>query len=82
MLTFDGVRHFGEVFSSQINSLYYFHCTGQMTDSVYGVVWVSGLLMSTSWIKWPMVEVGLWYGQAYVIDNEHCVKFKVSLFVT
>ncbi len=45
MLTFDGVRHFGEVFSSRINSLYYFHCTGQMTDSVYGVVWVSGLLM-------------------------------------
>ncbi len=48
-----------------------FHCTGQMADSVYGVVWVSGLLKSTLWIKWPMVAVGLWYGQAYVMDNEH-----------
>ncbi len=68
MLTFDGVWHFGEVFSSQMNSG--FHCTGQMTDSVYDVVWVSGLLMST-WIEWPIVAVGLWYGQAYVMDNEH-----------
>ncbi len=42
-----------------------------MADSVYGVVWVSGLLMSTLWIEWAMVAVGLWYGQAYVIDNEH-----------
>ncbi|KAL0172523.1 hypothetical protein M9458_032834, partial [Cirrhinus mrigala] len=48
-----------------------FHCTGQMADSVYGVVWVSGLLMSMLWIEWPMVAVGLWYGQAYVMDNEH-----------
>ncbi len=48
-----------------------FHCTGQMADSVYGVVWVSGLLMSTLWIKWPMVAVGLWYRQAYIMDNEH-----------
>ncbi len=31
----------------------HFHCTGQMADSVYGVVWVSGLLMSTLWIEWP-----------------------------
>ncbi len=23
------------------------------------------------WIEWPMVAVGLWYGQAYVMDNEH-----------
>ncbi len=30
-----------------------------------------GLLMSTLWIEWPMVAVGLWYGQAYVMDNEH-----------
>ncbi len=64
MLTFDGVWHFGEVFSSQLNPGFY--CTGQMADSVYGVVWVSGLL-----IEWPMVAVGLWYGQAYVMDNEH-----------
>ncbi len=35
------------------------------------IVWVSGLLMSTLWIEWPMVAVGLWYGQAYVMDNEH-----------
>ncbi len=69
MLTFDGIWHFGEVFSSRMNPG--FHCTGQMADSVYGVVWVSSLLMSTLWIEWPMVAVGLWYGQAYVMDNEH-----------
>ncbi len=69
MLTFDGVWHFGEVFSSRMNPDSY--CTGQMADSVYGVVWVSSLLMLTLWIEWPMVEVGLWYGQAYVMNNEH-----------
>ncbi len=42
-----------------------------MADSVHGVVWVSGLLISTLWIKWPMVVVGLWYGQVHVMDNEH-----------
>ncbi len=47
MLTFDGVWHFGEVFSSGMNPG--FHCTGKMADSVYGVV---GLLMSTSWSEW------------------------------
>ncbi len=47
--------------------LHGFHCIGQMVD----VVWVSGLVMSTLWIEWPMVAVGLWYGQAYVMDNEH-----------
>ncbi len=52
MLTFDGVWHFGEVFSSRMNPD--FHCTGQMADNVYGVVWVSGLLMSALWIEWPM----------------------------
>ncbi len=56
------VWHFGEVFSSWMNPG--FHCTGKMADSVYGVVWVSSLLMSTLWIEWPMVAVGLWYGQA------------------
>ncbi len=30
MLTFDGVWHFGEVFSSRMNPG--FHCTGQMAD--------------------------------------------------
>ncbi len=50
--------------------------SGQMADSMYGVVWVSGLLISTLWIEWPMVAVGLWYGQAYVMDNEHrCILF-------
>ncbi len=48
-----------------------FYCTGQMADSVYSVVWVSGLLMSTLWIEWPIMAVGLWYGQAYVMENEH-----------
>ncbi len=67
MLTFDGVWHFGELFCSRMNPG--FHCTGQMADSVYGIVWVSDLLMSMLWIEWPMV--GLWYGQAYVMDNEH-----------
>ncbi len=42
-----------------------------MADSVYGVPWVSGLLMSTLWIEWSMLVVGLWYGQPYVMDNEH-----------
>ncbi len=42
-----------------------------MADSVYGVMWLSSLLMSMLWIEWPMVAVGLWYGQAYVKDNEH-----------
>ncbi len=36
MLTFDGVWHFGEVFYSRMNPG--FHCTGQMADSVYGIV--------------------------------------------
>ncbi len=69
MLAFDGVWHFGEVFSSRMNPG--FLCTGQMTDSVFGVVWVSGLLMSTLWIEWPMMAVGLWYGQVYVMDHKH-----------
>ncbi len=76
MLTFDGVWHFGEVFSSRMNPG--FHWTGQMADSVYGIVWVSGLLKSMLWIEWPMVVVGLWYGQAYVMDNEHrCILLMV-----
>jgi len=37
----------------------------------YGIVWVSGLLMSKLWIEWPMVALGLWYRQVYVMDNEH-----------
>ncbi len=65
MLTFDGIWHFGEVFSSLMNPS--FHCTVQM----YVVMWVNGLLMSMLWIEKPMVAVGLWYGQAYFMDNEH-----------
>ncbi len=60
MLTFDGVWHFGEVFSSRMNPGF---SKGQMADSVYGVVWVSGLLMSTLWIEWPMVAVGYGTGR-------------------
>ncbi len=76
MLTFNGVWHFGEVFSSGMNPG--FHCTGQMADSVFGVVWVSGLLMSMLWIERPMAAVGLWYGQAYVMENEHrCILLMV-----
>ena len=40
-------------------------------DGVYSVTWVSGLLVSTLGIECPTVIVGLWYGQAYVLDNEH-----------
>ncbi len=40
-------------------------------DNVYGIVWVSGLLTSTLWIKWPMVAVELWYGYTYVMYNRH-----------
>lgn len=40
-----------------------------MADSVSAVVCVSGSLMSALCIEWPMVVVGLWYGQAYVMDN-------------
>ncbi len=69
MLTFDGVWHFGEVFSSCMNPG--FHCTGQMADSVYGVVLRERLLMSMLWSSGPMVAVGLWYGQEYVMENEH-----------
>ncbi len=34
-------------------------------------VWVSGLLMSMLWLEWPMVAVGLWYRQAYVMDSDY-----------
>ncbi len=61
MLTFDGIWHFGEMFSSRMNPG--FHCTGQMADSVYGIVWVSGLLMSMLRIEWPMVAWGYGMGR-------------------
>ncbi len=73
MLTFDGIWHFGEVFSSRMNPS--FHCTEQMADSVYGVVWVSSLLMSTLWIECPMVLVRVWYGQAFFYGQQTQVHF-------
>jgi hypothetical protein len=45
MLTFDGYWHAGEVFRfTRMNPG--FNCTGQMADSVYGVMWANDLLMS------------------------------------
>jgi hypothetical protein len=45
MLTFDGHWHAGEVYSSWMN--HGFNCTGQMADSMYWIMGVSDLLMST-----------------------------------
>ncbi len=42
---------------------------GQFVGSVPSCGWAV-LLMSTLWIEWPMVAVGWWYGQAYVMDND------------
>ena len=61
MLTFDGVWHVGEVFSSRMNPGC--HCSGQMADSV----WVSSLLMSTLWSgpwwRWGYSTGRCMYGQ-------------------
>ncbi len=39
---------------------------------------VKGIPPSFNMIEWPMVAVGLWYGQAYVMDNEHwCILLMV-----
>ncbi len=59
MLTFDGVWHFGEVFSSRMNPG--FHCKGRW-QTVYGIVWVSGLLMSTLWMSCPWWRWGYGMG--------------------
>ncbi len=68
--TFNSVWHFGEVFSSRMNhSFSLYRSDGR--QRVWRRVGESGLLISTLWIEWPMVVVGLWYGQAYVMDNEH-----------
>ncbi len=72
MVTFDGIWHFGEVFSSRMNPG--FHCIWQMAD-VYGVVWVSGLLMSMLWIEWPMVAVRLWYRAGVCYGQQTQVHF-------
>ena len=40
--------------------------TGLTTgEHEYGIVWASGLLISTLWTECPMVAVGLWYGISY-----------------
>ncbi len=63
----NAVWHFGEVFSSRMNPG--FHCTGQMADSVYGVVWVSGFaVVNRCGSCGPcgggvMVWAGICYGQ-------------------
>ncbi len=80
MLTFDGVWHFrrGVLFTDESwFSLY--RADGR--ERVYGVVWVSVLLMSTLWIEWPMVAVRLWYGQAYVMDNNNYLLHLYSTFL-
>ena len=53
MLIFDGHWHTGEVCSSWMNPG--FNCTEQ-----YGVVWATGLLMSTLWIECGGVMVWAW----------------------
>jgi hypothetical protein len=45
MLTFNGRWHTGEGCSSRMK--HGFSYTGQMADSVYGVMWASGLMIST-----------------------------------
>ena len=40
IITFEGYWNAGKVCSSQMNPS--FNCTGQMADSVYGVVWARG----------------------------------------
>ncbi len=64
MLTFDGVWHFGEVFSSRMNPG--FHCTGQIADSVYGVVRFADLNIVDRGAHGGggvMVWAGICYGQ-------------------
>ncbi len=73
MLTFDGVWHIGEVFSSRMNPG--FHCTGQMADSVYSVMWVSGLLMSTLWFERSMVALGVMIGAGVCYGQRTQVHF-------
>ncbi len=66
MLKFDGVWHFGEVFASRMNPD--FHCTGQMADSMYGVVRFADVNV----VDRVAHDGGrLWYGQAYVMNVEH-----------
>ncbi len=40
-----------------------------MASCVWAVCWCQRCGLSGPW--WPMVAVGGWYGQAYVMDNEH-----------
>lgn len=66
-ITFDGVWHFEEVLSLVMNPG--FHCTWQMADRPYGVVvyeWFAQVTFANL-----SGQVGLWYGQAYFMDNDH-----------
>jgi hypothetical protein len=65
MITFDG--HWHAVCSSRMNPG--FNCNWQMSDSVYGIVWASGFLMSTLWtvpngcggvMVWTSLSYGQW----------------------
>lgn len=72
MLVIDGIWHFVEVLSRGFVLCRGFHCTAQMADSVYGVgEWFADVNV----INWPIVSVGLLYGQAYVMDKEHRCMF-------
>ncbi len=42
-----------------------FHCTGQMADSVYGVVWVSSLLNVVDRVAHGGGGVMVWPGECY-----------------
>ncbi len=69
MLTFDDVWHFGEVFSSWMNPG--FHCTGQMNrQRVWCCVGERCADVNIVDRCGPWWRVGLWYGQAYVMEPQ------------
>ncbi len=71
MLTFDSIWHFWEVFSSRMNPD--FHCTGQMADSVSGVVRVSSWLMAMLWTECPHGGGGVRYGRHKLRTVNTCI---------
>ncbi len=66
MLTLDGVLTLERCFFTDKFWFSLYRADGRQCVW-HRVVWVSGLLMSTLWIEWHMLAVGLWY----VMDNEH-----------
>ncbi len=48
-----------------------FNCSGQTKKQNKKTLWIIQVRTKLLRIPWPMVAVGLWYGQAYVIDNNH-----------